>query len=124
MIGLKKQNLQMVMNQTPHEIFLGYMHHNHFLNGRKKDGYTTMILVDGFNGIAGITWDAEYPMRILVKSNDGMQFVAMLDKYKKIAELEIFTVDQNSDKHYSIGHMTVENYKKNPEQFVRDFCFL
>jgi hypothetical protein len=37
---------------------------SHYQNGRKMVGYTKMIQEAGFNGIAGIIWDAGFQKRM------------------------------------------------------------
>ena len=39
--------------------------------GKRKDGYTKMILEAGFNGIVDIIWAEEYLMKICDKLKDG-----------------------------------------------------
>ena len=87
------------------------MRRNRSLNGRKKDGYTKTTPVDGSSGIAGITWEDEYQMRMPARSNDGMQFVDMSVRYETIAEWGIFTAVLASAKHFFIGRMIHGKYK-------------
>lgn len=93
------------------------MRRNRSLNGRKKDGYTKTTPVDGSSGIAGITWEDEYPMKILVKSNGGMQFVGISDKYETTVEWGILSVVLAHDKHFFIGRMILGKCKSRTQWF-------
>ncbi|BBO84100.1 hypothetical protein DSCO28_46660 [Desulfosarcina ovata subsp. sediminis] len=43
---------------------------NHWLSGEKKGGYIMRTPEDGFNGIAGISWEEDV-QTMIVRSKDG-----------------------------------------------------
>lgn len=80
---------------------------NHLVFGKKKGGYTKMILEGGSNGIVDIIWAEEEKMTT-DKLKDGTQYQGMLDRLEKTAGLGIFFVDLAKDRHFFIGLMTQE----------------
>ena len=83
---------------------------NHFLFGKRTDGFTRKIQGAGFNGIAGITWDEEFRMKTEGKLGDGLQCDATSHRSKTIAEQEISVATLGKDKLCFTGRMIVGNF--------------
>jgi hypothetical protein len=49
--------------------------------GKKEDGFTNPIRKDGSSGTVVIMWGGGYRIWTPCKSNDGVPFVAMRDKF-------------------------------------------
>jgi hypothetical protein len=78
------------------------MHRNHCRNGGERDGFTTKIRGDGFNGTVDTTWVAD-ALTTSGKSSGGVPCVATLRKSETTAAKVTLIVAENSGKHYSTG---------------------
>lgn len=65
--------------------------------------------MDGFNGIAAITWDG-VPTMMQGKSKDGKPISDIYLRWLKTAYPEIFLLGPNKDSPYFIGHTTRERF--------------
>jgi len=87
------------------------MQASHYPSGASMVGSIPTTHAAGFNGTAGITWDAACQAKTNAKSDDGKRCGGMSPKFDDIASLAISDAGHVSDKRSCTGHLIVGRFE-------------